>query len=97
MNHLYLYQIISVSLFVFGSVGLLKNHSRTAIIAYLQIIAGGIILGLLATIRIAHLPQPADELTIILIVGVLVGEMLLGLLFAFRILKTGTDTDHKST
>ncbi|MFA5729512.1 MAG: hypothetical protein WC957_08805 [Candidatus Neomarinimicrobiota bacterium] len=86
MKYLMLYQIISAGLFIFGCYGIISHRSRRVVIVFLQLMASGIILSLLAAARILRNLTPADELTIILIFGILAAETLLAIIFTFKIL-----------
>lgn len=85
MKQIFLYQIISAGLFIFGCYGLLRNRNRWAVMVFLQLMLSGVILSLLATTKIWQAGQPAPELTIIFLFGVLAIEILLGIIFTFKV------------
>jgi len=97
MSHLFPYQIISASLFVFGCYGLLLSRNRWAILAFLQMMIGGIILALSAITGIGGATHPDSDLSVIITYGALTAMILLAIIFTLRVLRTGTDSDDEPT
>ncbi|HPC36070.1 MAG TPA: hypothetical protein P5268_04805 [Candidatus Marinimicrobia bacterium] len=85
MNHLFLYQIIGVGLFTFGLYGVLRNRQRWAIVTFLQLMSSGVLLGFLTIIRARSEYQPVSELTVIFIFTVLAVEILLAIVFTYKV------------
>ena len=98
MSHLFLYQIVGIGLFIIGLYGLWRNRHCWAVITFLQLMPSGILLSFLAITRTKGAYQSVSELIVIFIFAVLIIEILLAIVFTYKVLMSdsSSNSDDKS-